>query len=85
MTHRMTVKTTVGLDHLAHIRFPDTVPAGDVDLFVVAVTKESRGTSTIGDLLNSEIFGMWSDRTDIEDSADYARSLRERAWKRLKE
>ena len=30
-------------------------------------------------LLNSELIGLWKDRTDIEDSADYARQLREQA------
>jgi len=85
MTHRMTVRAIVGEDHLAQIKLPDSMPAGEIELFVVAVTPGSRGKSTIGDLLKSEIFGMWSDRTDVEDSAEYARSLRERAWKRQEE
>ena len=28
-------------------------------------------------------FGIWEDRTDIEDSAAYAREQREIAWKRV--
>lgn len=82
MTHRMTVKATVGEDHLAQIRFPDRMPVGEIQLFVVAVTRKSQRKSTVSDLLKREIFGMWSDRTYIEDSAEYARSLRERAWMR---
>jgi hypothetical protein len=81
----MTVKAVVGEDHLAQIRFPDNMPAGECQLFVVAVSGESRRKTTVGDLLQSEIFGMWSDRTDIGDSAEYARTLRERAWKRPEE
>ncbi|HLK16074.1 MAG TPA: hypothetical protein VKT78_14805 [Fimbriimonadaceae bacterium] len=41
-----------------------------------------RRGSTATDLLNSEIFGMWADRTDIKDSAAFVRELRERAWRR---
>jgi len=41
-----------------------------------------RNRSTAKDLLNSEIFGMWADRTDIKDSVEFVRELRERAWRR---
>ncbi|MFC1717890.1 hypothetical protein ACFL6S_29790 [Candidatus Poribacteria bacterium] len=33
-------------------------------------------------LLRSELVGLWKDREDIEDSADYARQLREQVQKR---
>lgn len=35
---------------------------------------------TARDLLDSELVGMWADRTDIGDSSEYARQLREQAW-----
>jgi len=31
----------------------------------------------VSDLLNSGLVGLWKDRTDITDSSDYARKLRE--------
>lgn len=34
---------------------------------------------TAGDLLNSEIVGIWADRTDIPDSLTFARELRKTA------
>jgi hypothetical protein len=34
---------------------------------------------TTRDLLRSGLVGMWADRTDIDDSAGFARGLRERA------
>ena len=34
---------------------------------------------TAGDLLQSELVGLWSDRTDIEDSVEFARQLRQQA------
>ena len=33
-------------------------------------------------LLHSELIGLWRDREDIEDSASYARQLREQAQSR---
>jgi|tagenome__1003787_1003787.scaffolds.fasta_scaffold19525750_1 hypothetical protein len=40
---------------------------------------------TVADLLNSEIVGLWADRTDITDSREFARRLRyeaEHRWER---
>ena len=37
---------------------------------------------TARELLQSELIGLWEDRTDIEDSAAYARQLREQAQNR---
>ncbi len=36
----------------------------------------------VSDLLNSGLVGLWKDRTDIIDSSDYARSLREEVQNR---
>jgi hypothetical protein len=40
----------------------------------------SMTSTTFGDLLSSEFFGMWRDRADIEDSLKFARRLRSEAW-----
>ena len=32
-----------------------------------------------GTVLNSDFFGLWKDRSDIEDSVDYVHQLRRRA------
>jgi len=37
---------------------------------------------TAGELAKSEFVGMWADRTDITDSLEYARQLRDRAQHR---
>ena len=37
---------------------------------------------TASRLLHSELIGLWEDREDIEDSAAYARRLREQAQRR---
>ena len=50
---------------------------------VVIVASQAPTTGhTLGDLARSEFFGMWRDRTDIGDSAEFARRLREEAWSR---
>ncbi|CAN2039267.1 DUF104 domain-containing protein [Candidatus Magnetomoraceae bacterium gMMP-15] len=38
--------------------------------------------STVKCLLNSNIVGLWKNRKDIEDSAEFARSLRNKAQNR---
>lgn len=37
---------------------------------------------TVGQLRRSRLIGLWKDRDDIEDSAIYARQLREQAQQR---
>jgi len=44
--------------------------------------KEPMQYMTAGQLQNSDLIGMWEDREDIEDSASYARELREQAQQR---
>lgn len=36
----------------------------------------------LGDVLETEFFGMWRERDDMPDSSVLARSLREKAWRR---
>ncbi|MGQ9628409.1 MAG: hypothetical protein ACUVV0_16085 [Anaerolineae bacterium] len=43
---------------------------------------EERPPLTARQLLNSGLIGLWEDRTDIEDSAAYARYLREQSQQR---
>jgi hypothetical protein len=67
------------------IKLPRNVPEGLADIVVHVTsqkkTKRKKG-KTFGDLLDSKFFGMWADRTDIKDSVEFARKLREDAWKR---
>lgn len=61
------------------VTFPPGLPPGPVEV-------EIRLPETIGissqEILESDFVGMWEDRTDIEDSVDYARTLRRQALKR---
>ena len=45
--------------------------------------KVKRRRMTASQLINSELIGLWKERTDITDSLSYARQLREQAERRV--
>jgi len=51
-------------------------------LFTPKTKTKSKKKLTAQQLLNSGLIGMWKDRTDITDSLEYARQLREQAERR---
>ena len=55
-----------------------------VEIIVFAHSREQvpRAHLTVRELRQSGIIGLWKDRSDIEDSATYARQLREQAQNR---
>lgn len=57
------------------------LPEGS-EVIVVLVRKAEQGTMSAADFASSELVGLWADRTDISDSSDYARQLREQVQKR---
>ena len=54
----------------------------EVILLPESSTKSMRKNLTAKELLNSGLIGLWKDREDIKDSADYARQLRGKAQNR---
>jgi hypothetical protein len=54
----------------------------EVILLPESSTKSLKKHLTAKELLNSGLIGLWKDREDIKDSADYARQLREKAQNR---
>ena len=82
MTHTLRLDATVPDDRRVTFTLPDDVPTGDAEMVLVVVPKVERKRSSGQDILDSELFGMWQNRTDIGDSVEYAREQRERAWKR---
>ena len=54
----------------------------EVILLPESSTKSMRKNLTARELFNSGLIGLWKDREDIKDSADYARQLREKARNR---
>ncbi len=76
--------TQIEITHSREIRItlPGDIPTGPAKLSVEISIQESKRGKTLGDLLRSEFFGMWRDRTDIDDAVAFARQLRETAWNR---
>ena len=69
--------TDVPPNRQVQLVLPDDVPTGPADI-VVIVASRATPTHTLGDLVHSPFFGMWRDRDDIGDSAEFARRLRAR-------
>ena len=75
-----------GIVQNGQIRFDDDTELPEGSQVIVVVVGEQQGIPkkvlTMGDLLDSPLIGMWADREDITDSAEFARQLRDRASKR---
>ena len=81
MVKTFSITADVPPDRGVRIVLPNDVPIGPAEIVVVVASRT--GTAhTLGDLARSPFFGMWRDRDDIGDSADFARRLRVEAWSR---
>ncbi|MGE3800081.1 MAG: hypothetical protein AB7H80_03605 [Candidatus Kapaibacterium sp.] len=58
----------------------------EVEVLVLLTSHDSerRKQLTADQLLHSDIVGMWKDRTDIPDTIEYARQLRDEAERRVR-
>ncbi len=81
MVRTINLTTDIPINRQVSITLPPDVPAGPAELVVVIAPRAAR-VRTLGDLARSEFFGMWRDRTDMDDSLEYARRLRTEAWRR---
>jgi hypothetical protein len=77
----MVVKSTIGSDGVLHLDFRLGVESANQE---VRVTLEpvSQRTMTAADLLQSGLVGLWAGRSDLGDSREFARRLREQAQTR---
>lgn len=88
MTRTLTVSRDVGDDRMLLIELPEHAPTGCVAVALAhgdldegqAATGGQARLQTLGDILDSDLFGLWADRDDIGDSVEFARQLREEAW-----
>lgn len=82
----ITSKMVIPEDRQLHIAVPEDVPPGPAEIVLVIAPEVTAGRNlTAGELLRSPLFGLWRDRTDIEDSLEYARKLRAKAEQRWHE
>ncbi len=82
MATTMTLTTDVPPSRELRIRVPLEVPVGPAEMVVVFMPGEPVKRKTLADLAASEYAGIWANRDDISDSAEFARSLRQAAWTR---
>ena len=79
----VTVQADIPPNRELRVILPDDVPTGPCTVRLVIDEPEAPAVKrTLGDLLDSEFFGMWADREDITDSAAFARELRAKAERR---
>jgi hypothetical protein len=83
MIKTISVNADIPASRELHITLPEDVPIGPAEIvLLVSSPKADSHARTLGDLANSEFFGMWRDRSDILDGPQFARELRSRAWTR---
>ncbi|MCX6361872.1 MAG: hypothetical protein NT029_18880 [Armatimonadetes bacterium] len=82
MAHTVSLRAHITEGRRVEVLLPPEVPLGDADMEVVVTPVVAGRQCTGGQLLNSDIFGMWAGRTDLLDSPQAARQLRDRAWRR---
>jgi hypothetical protein len=82
MVKTVSFNTEIPANRELRITLPADVPAGSAAVVVTVSSPGPSTASTFGDLLNSEFFGMWRDRADIEDALQFAQKLRSQGWKR---
>ena len=82
MVKTVNLNTDIPPSRELHITLPADVPTGPAEIVVVVSSPTRSSSSTLGALAGSEFFGIWRDRSDIEDSFKFAQTLRSEGWKR---
>jgi len=76
----VTFNTDIPANRELRLTLPADVPTGSAAIVITVSPRQNSNSATFDDLLNSEFLGMWRDRGDIEDSAEFARKLRSESW-----
>lgn len=81
MVKTVNFRAEIPADRELRISLPNDVPVGSAEI-VLTISSPAPPVAKLGDLLNSELFGAWRERTDIRDSGEFARDVRSKAWDR---
>lgn len=83
---RIIVRSKVGSDGVLHLQVPIGQAEADTGVHVTIEADPAVSgmtpTTTAAELLQSDLVGLWADRTDLGDSQEFARRLREKAQTR---
>ena len=82
MVKTLNLTTEIPPNREVRLTLPEDVPIGPAEIVIVVASHAHNVARTLSDLVRSEFFGMWRDRTDIGDSVEFARRLRRAAWER---
>lgn len=80
--NRMVVRAKVSSDGSLHLDLPVGMEDAGKEVQITVEPAPSAGKPRMmsaSDLLHSGLVGMWADRTDLGDSREFARRLREQA------
>jgi hypothetical protein len=88
--NRVVVNSRVSSDGKLHISLPagEAEAHQDVRVTIEPITPPSKAAlpmMTAAELLNSGLVGIWADRTDIGDTREFARRLRDQAQSRSRD
>ena len=76
------MKAIIPPDHRLVVELPPELPAGPAEVVVHILDDAAEKGGTGDELLASGLFGIWKDRTDIDDSVEFARRIRQQAERR---
>ena len=82
MIKTVNLSAEIPANHELHITLPADIPTGPAEIVLVVSSALQPGTSTLGELADSEFIGVWRDRLGIPDSFRFAQDLRSQGWKR---
>ena len=82
MTKTIQLTAEVPANRRISIALPREIPVGPAHLTVSIEAPPESAPSKLGDLLQSDFFGLWRDRPDIADNLTFARQLRNHSWRR---
>ncbi len=80
MTRTVQLTAEIPANREVLIQVPGDFPTGKARVLLETMSRNR--ARTLGELAKSEYFGIWKDRSDIQDSASFAQDLRRRAWSR---
>ncbi len=80
MVKTVTFNTEIPASRELRVTLPADVPTGSAAIVITVSPRRTSDSATFDDLLKSEFLGMWRDRSDIEDSLEFARRLRSEGW-----
>lgn len=82
MSKTLTLHGEIRPDHTLTVTLPDDLPVGPAKITVTVEAEDSSMIRTLGELANSDFFGMFADRDDLPKTNEEFREWRRKLWER---